>query len=86
MLLWPFGTYLKENCDLEGNLGTCWRVEKVQTHSSGVLDTLVYVTGLLAAHVAFLLRRVSGAIALLQAVLQTQGLCTDLQTCKVIYT
>lgn len=40
---------------------------------------LVDITGLLAAHVAFLLCRISGAIALLQAVLHTHRLCADLQ-------
>lgn len=43
---------------------------------------LVNVTGLLAAHAAFLLRGVSGTVALLQAVLHTHGLCTDLQRCQ----
>lgn len=37
------------------------------------------VTGLLAAHVAFLLHGVSWTVTLLQAVLHTHGLRADLQ-------
>lgn len=40
---------------------------------------LVCLTGLLAAHVAFVLRRVSGTVALLQAVLHTHRLRADLE-------
>lgn len=69
-----------EKCDPGGWGGvTSAHRGSVNTFLSCSGGVWVYVTGLLAAHVAFLLGRFSGTVALLQAVLHAHGLRADLR-------